>query len=146
MKRMVVSIFVSLSCLASVHAQDRLVSPGQGTPERKAILDGVRPVVEQKLKGEVVFVVNDIRAYRNWAFVMADPQRKDGKKFDIVKLFGKEASQHMDGLKLTAVLQKKGADWVLVEHMIGATDVWWSSYCDDKARKVPKEVLGVCPG
>ena len=24
-------------------------------------------------------------------------------------------------------------------------DLWYSSYCDDNVRKVPKEVLGVCP-
>lgn len=145
MKKSFLVMVMGVTCLASVHAQDRLISPGQGTPERKAILDGVRGVVEQKLKGEVVFAVNDIRAYKNWAFVMADPQRKDGKKFDIVKLFGKETSQMMDGLKVTAVLQRKGTEWVLVQHMIGASDVWWSEYCDDKSRKIPKEVLGVCP-
>lgn len=146
MKKMMVSMMLGVAFFSAVQAQDRLISPAQGTPERKAILDGVRGVVEQKLKGEVVFSVNDIRAYKNWAFVMADPQRKDGKKFDIVKLFGKETSQQMDGLKVTAILQRKGAEWVLVEHMIGATDVWWSSYCDDKSRKIPKEVLGACPG
>jgi len=145
MKTLVAGMVVGMTFWTAVHAQDRLISPGQGTPERKAILDGVRGVVEQKLKGEVVFAVNDIRAYKNWAFVMADPQRKDGKKFDIVKLFGKETSQQMDGLKVSAVLQRKGTEWVLVQHMIGATDVWWSEYCDDKARKIPKEVLGVCP-
>lgn len=145
MKKFFAVALLMASIGSTAQAQDRLVSPGQGTPERKAILDGVRPAVEQKLKGEVVFAVNDIRAYKNWAFVMADPQRKDGKRFDIVKLFGKETSQMMDGLKVTAVLQRRGTEWVLVEHMIGATDVWWTSYCDDKARKVPKEVLGVCP-
>ena len=145
MKNGFLGMALAASLALAAQAQDKLISPGQGTPERKAILDGVRPVVEQKLKGEVVFAVNDIRAYKNWAFVMADPQRKDGKRFDIVKLFGKETSQMMDGLKVTAVLQRRGADWVLVEHMIGATDVWWTSYCDDKTRKVPKEVLGVCP-
>jgi hypothetical protein len=145
MKDWVVACFLASALMMNVQAQERLISPGQGTPERKAVLDAVRPAVEQKLKGEVVFVVREIRVYKNWAFVFADPQRKDGKKFDSVRLFGKETSQMMDGLTVTALLQRSGSQWVLVDHWVGATDVWWSSYCDDNVRKVPKEVLGVCP-
>jgi hypothetical protein len=126
-------------------AQDRLISPGAGTAERKAILDGVRPAVELKLQAEVQFVVNSIQAYKGWAMVNANPQRKDGRKFDVVKLFGKNESMQMDGLTVTALLQRRGGNWVLVEHMIGATDIWWEKYCHEKPRRIPAEVLGVCP-
>ena len=145
MRSWLVGFFLVSALTMNLQAQERLINPGPGTPERKAILDAVRPAVEQKLKGEVVFVVNEIRVYKNWAFVMADPQRKDGKRFDSVRLFGKETSQMMDGLGVTALLQRKGSQWVLFEHGLGATDLWYSSYCDDNVRKVPKEVLGVCP-
>jgi hypothetical protein len=77
--------------------------------------------------------------------VNANPQRKDGRKFDVVKLFGKNESMQMDGLTVTALLQRRGGNWVLVEHMIGATDVWWEKYCHEKPRRIPAEVLGVCP-
>ena len=33
----------------------------------------------------------------------------------------------MDGLRVDAVLRKRGGRWLVVEHAIGATDVW---YCD----------------
>jgi len=125
-------------------AQDRLISPGVGTAERKAILDGVRPAVELRLQGEVQFVVNSIQAYKGWAMVNAQPQRKDGRRFDAAKLFGKNESMMMDGLTVTALLQRRGGNWVLVEHKIGATDVWWMGYCDEKPRRIPAEVLG-CP-
>ena len=124
-------------------AQDTLTSPAMGTPERKAILDGLRPTVERRLKSELRFSVSDIRAYKGWAMVTALPQRKDGGTLDIGQLFG-EQSEYMDGLTVTAVLQRKGAEWVLVEHMIGATDVWWQKFCDERPRRVPSEVLGVC--
>ncbi len=144
MRSLMVWFFMAWALLANVQAQERLISPGQGTPERKAVLDALRPAVEKELKGEVIFVVDTIRAYRNWAFVMANPQRKDGKKFDIVQIFGRDRSQHMDGLKVTALLQRRGSQWVLIEHQIGATDVWYADYCDNKAHKVPKELLEVC--
>jgi len=72
--------FVLVANIAS--AQDKVVSPAQGTPERKAIMDALRPKLEAELKTDLVFVVSDIRASADWAFLMAQPQRKDGKKLD----------------------------------------------------------------
>jgi hypothetical protein len=125
------------------NAQDKVVSPGQGTPERKMILDALRPKLEAELKTELVFVVSDIRASADWAFVMAQPQRKDGKKLDGKKIYG-ESWEHMDGFTMTAVLRKKSNQWTVLEHHIGSTDVWWQSYCEQKSALV-KQVLGVCP-
>ena len=70
---------LALSLIANMAiAQDKVTSPAQGTPERKAILDTLRPTLEAELKAELVFVVSDIRASADWAFVMAQPQRKEG--------------------------------------------------------------------
>ena len=124
-------------------AQDKVVSPGQGSPERKVILDALRPKLEAELKAELVFVVSDIRASAEWAFVMAQPQRKDGKKLDGKKIYG-ESWEHMDGFTLTAVLRKKSNQWTVLEYNVGATDVWWQSYCEQKSALV-KQVMGVCP-
>ena len=133
--------FILLANIAS--AQDKVVSPGQGTPERKLLLDALRPKVEAELKAELVFVVTDIRASADWAFLMAKPQRKDGKKLDGKQIFG-ESWEHMDGFTVTAVLRKKSNQWTVLEYMIGATDVWWQSYCEQKSVLV-KQVMGVCP-
>ena len=135
------AVFVLLANIAS--AQDKVVSPGQGTPERKLILDALRPKLEAELKTELVFVVSDIRVSADWAFVMAQPQRKDGKKLDGKKIYG-ESWEHMDGFTLTAVLRKKANQWTVLEYGIGATDVWWQSYCEQKSAQV-RQVLGVCP-
>ena len=124
-------------------AQDKVVSPGQGTPERKMILDALRPKIEAELKTELVFVVSEIRVSTDWAFVMAQPQRKDGKKLDGKKIYG-ESWEFMDGFTLTAVLRKKANKWSLVEHGVGSTDVWWQSYCEQKSAIV-RQVMGVCP-
>lgn len=145
MKGLVVGFFLASALMMNLQAQEQLASPGPGSPERKAILDSVRPAVQQTLKGEVVFVVGTISTYKNWAFVNAYPQRKDGRRFDIVKLYGKETSQMMgEGLRVTALLQRIGSQWVLVDHRVGATDVWYMDYCDHKVHKVPKELLGAC--
>ena len=77
--------------------------------------------------------------------VNADPQRKDGRKRDAVKLFGKNETMQIGGLTVTPLLQRRGCNWISVEHMIAATDVWWARYCHEKPRRIPAEVLGVCP-
>ena len=124
-------------------AEDKVVSPAPGTPERKAILDALRPKLEAELKAELVCVVSDMRASTDWAFVTAQPKRKDGKKLDGHKIYG-EHWEHMDGFTLTAVLRKKANQWTVLEYHVGATDVWWQQYCEEKSR-IARQVLGVCP-
>jgi hypothetical protein len=93
--------------------------------ERKAVLDTLRPAIEAKLGPNVEFVVQVLRVERGWAFVMADPQRRGGKPIDGNRYF--DDFDNMDGLRVDAVLQQRNGRWRVVEHAIGATDVW---YCD----------------
>ncbi len=102
--------------------------------ERKAVLNALRPAVESKLGRSVEFVVQVIRVENGWAFVMADPQRKDGKPIDGHRIFG-EDFENMDGLRVDAVLQLEGGRWTVVDYGIGATDVW---YCDVGPRKLKR--------
>lgn len=94
--------------------------------ERKAVLDALRPKVETKLGPGIEFVVQIIRVENGWAFVMADPQGKGGKAIDGHRIFDDDF-ENMDGLRVDAVLRKRGSRWVVADYAIGATDVW---YCD----------------
>ncbi len=100
--------------------------PPPGSPSRTAILDALRPRIEKQLGPSVQFRVVLIRVDRDWAFVVADPQRRSGKPIDGWRIFG-ERFGNMDGLRVDAVLQRRGGRWTVVDHAIGATDVW---YCD----------------
>lgn len=99
--------------------------PPPGSELRKAVLNGLRPAVEKRL-GPVEFKVALIRVQRGWAFVVADPQRRGGKPIDGWRIYGEHFS-NMDGLRVDAVLHRHRGRWVVVDHAIGATDVW---YCD----------------
>ena len=103
-----------------------LVAANPAQSERKAVLDALRPKVEAKLGPDVEFVVHVLRVENGWAFVIADPQRKGGKPIDGDRIFG-EDFENMDGLRVDAVLQKRGGRWTVVDWGIGATDVW---YCE----------------
>ena len=102
------------------------VAAAPAPAERKAVLDALRPAVEAKLGPGVEFVVTVLRVENGWAFVIADPQRKGGKPIDGWRIFG-EHFGNMDGLRTEGILRKRDGRWQLVDHGIGATDVW---YCD----------------
>jgi hypothetical protein len=102
------------------------IGPPPGSNNRKAILQGLRPVIEQRLGPKVEFQVTLIRVQGDWAFVVADPQRPGGNPIDGRKIFGDHFG-NMDGLRVDAILRKRSSHWVVVDHAIGATDVW---YCD----------------
>ena len=83
-------------------------------------------MVERRLAPRVEFRVAVIRVQRDWAFIVADPQRKGGGAIDGYKLFG-EHFDNMDGLRVDAILRKRHGRWVVIDHWIGATGV---EYCD----------------
>lgn len=112
-------ISASLAVLAAIAA-----SPAP--QERKAVLDALRPAIESKLGPNVEFVVTLLRVENGWAFLIADPQRKGGRPIDGWRVFG-EHFGNMDGLRTEAVLRRQRGRWQVVDHGIGATDVW---YCD----------------
>ena len=102
------------------------IEPPAGSQLRRSILDGLRPAVEKQLGPDVEFKVTLIRVQGDWAFVIVDPQRKGGTPIDGWRIFG-EHFGNMDGLRAEGVLRRRHGRWVLVDHAIGATDVW---YCD----------------
>ncbi len=104
--------------------------------ERRAMLDALRPAVEARLGPKVEFVVQTIRVEGGWAFVMAEPQRRGGGVIDGRRIFGEDFG-NMDGVTVTAVLKRQPRGWTVVEHAIGATDVW---YCDLGPRELKREL------
>ena len=114
---------LALSLLAAAAS---FVVPPPGSAQRREILAALRPSVEKQLGPNVEFRLTLIRVQRDWAFVVADPQRRGGKPINGRKIFG-EHFGNMDGLRVDAVLRRTGGRWLVVERAIGATDVW---YCD----------------
>ncbi len=112
--------------LALLAAAASFTVPPPGSAQRKEILAALRPPVEKQLGRNVEFHVILIRVQRDWAFVVADPQRRGGKPIDGAKIVG-EHFGNMDGLRVDAVLRRRGGRWLVVDHAIGATDVW---HCD----------------
>jgi hypothetical protein len=98
--------------------------PAPNSPQRRAILDALRPTIARAMGGPVEFVVTTARVREGWALIVAEPQRPGGGRIDIRRVFPRDWD-NMDGLTVTAILRFRGGRWTLVEHGIGATDVWY---------------------
>ncbi len=59
-------------------AQEDVVTPPSGSPERRAILDGLRPVFEKAFGKPVEFKVSNLRVAAGFAWVVVHPQRPNG--------------------------------------------------------------------
>lgn len=124
-----IALFLAACAIGPVGAtQQSVISDldvGPGSPHRRAVLDALRPAVERRVGPNVEFVVREIRVIDGWAFVAATPQRRGGQPIDGRRYFPQFDA--MGGIDVTALLRLRGGRWRLVEHAIGATDVW---YCD----------------
>lgn len=125
-------------CAASASAQT-VQRPGPGTAERKAILDAVRPIVEAQVGPPVEFVVSDIRVAGAHAFVILQPQRPGGGRIDYSHL-DRASDGMMDGLRTEALLTRRNGRWLVTEHAIGATDVWYVALCG----RYPRGLIPSC--
>jgi len=115
-------------------AQPAWRSPAAGSPERKQIMDAMRPPFEKSLGAKVIFKVKQLRVTDRHAFVSVEPLKPDGRPHRIV------VDAPMDAYG-EAILQRRGTGWTVLEWNMGATDVW---YCELTARGVPKSILPNC--
>lgn len=100
-------------------------SPGAGTAQRRAILEAMRPAIENRLGPNVEFVVTRMRVQNGWALVIAEPRRRGGGRIDPRRHFAEDQLEFMDGLTVNAILRFRPRGWTLVDHAIGPTDVWY---------------------
>lgn len=93
-------------------------------------MNALRPLAEVDLGTPVEFVVYDLRVSGNRAFASVQPQRPGGKQIDIQStpgyVRGEFSTDMMDGTQMQALYVRSGQTWVVMEHAIGATDVWFA--------------------
>lgn len=116
--------------------------PAFGTSGRKAILDGLRPAVEDDLSQKVVLVVLTLNLQDGYAFLAGIPRTASGGKIDYSRT--RYATEQEAGLldggddaPIYALLRLNGVKWEVLTFVIGPTDVayadWWSRFGAPKA-------------
>ena len=120
-------------------------TPGQGSAERRAILDALRPRVVRDLGAPIEFVVNTLRVSGDHAFAGLAPQRPGGRRIEPRKTrIGREMLREFGTLDMfdcchtEALLKRTRGVWRIEQIGIGATDVWYGELCRTRPR-------GLCP-
>ncbi|WP_417261995.1 hypothetical protein [Celeribacter sp.] len=149
MRALFVSVVLSFAVTPPVVAQD-WHEPARGSLERTQIMNALRPVIEWRLGAPVEFVVYELRSTGERAFASLAPQRPGGGTIDIreapmVRYWGDDASyfEEVGGLDVIAFLIREGDQWAVIDHSIGATDVWFAAepYCT----VFPELLFDYCP-
>jgi hypothetical protein len=67
-----------IGCGQSAFA-DEPHTPARGSPERKAIMDALRPTYQAETSGQITFVVNYLKVHDGWAWTDVTPLGSDNK-------------------------------------------------------------------
>ncbi len=116
----------------------QIYTPERGSQERKLILDAIRPLLEARVGAPVEFVVNRMRVYQDWAWLVVDPQRPGGGE---IATSGPDFKmwEDLDGLTTYALLRQAYGRWNLIDYAIGPTDVFWDG--DPLYKQFPRAFL-----
>lgn len=105
---------------------------GVGDPQRRAVLDALRPEIARDLGQAVQFVVRALRVQGDWAFAHVVPQTTTGDAIDVTRTRHAERLRAgmLDGLDVYALLQRTGSAWRVRDFVVGPTDVAYLAWPD----------------
>jgi hypothetical protein len=134
MKRILLTISMALFIHASFSQiiYDYKTKNVTNAKDRTMMLDIFRAKLYNDYKQEFVFVVNHFKVGNNYAWLIAEVQRKDGKKIQMPDDF-------WDCCHVEALFKKSRDKWLLVESSAFSTDVWWADIC----RRYPQAPKGI---
>jgi len=117
--------------------------PPRGSELRSEILGAVREVAAVDLNPPLEFIVDQLRRDGDIAFAMLQPQRPGGGsiRWDSTAIAERgEPEEWYDGTVIHAFLQRIDGTWGVVDHSIGATDVWWAeqTICETFESVIPE--------
>ncbi|BBF69660.1 hypothetical protein [Sphingomonas bisphenolicum] len=106
---------------------------GVADPQRRVLLDALRPAIERDLGQKVQFVVRTLRRQDRWAFAHVVPQTRAGGAIDFRKTRHAERVREgiFDGPDVYALLEQKDGRWMVREFVVGPTDVAYAAWPDE---------------
>jgi hypothetical protein len=114
-----------------VHAQPHAMDVIRGDPDRRLLLDAIRPTLMRATSGPVHFTVRELRRFGEYAYGVLQPRRPEGEgTIDWIATPYRarvERGQFDNGV--TYVLWRRLAGgWKVEEYAVGPTDVVWIAW------------------
>lgn len=99
---------------------------------RRDLLETARFRMRIELGLPLVFEVETLRSGQGWAFLMATPRAPNGSELDWSQTHYARYWQADAMSDLVMVLMRhEGADWHIVDYVVGPTDVYWITWMQD---------------
>jgi len=96
--------------------------------------------VERTLGIKVIFMVDRMTVFDEWAFASLHPRNATGNRIDYRRtLIAKDFDPEQDGDLAGALLRRKGAAWTVVEEAFLPTDVYWEEW--ETKYKLPRALF-----
>jgi hypothetical protein len=114
---------------------DFKIKNAENNSERTLMLDILRAKLYENHRQEFIFVVKHFKIGNNYGWLMADVQRKDGKKVKMPDEGDAWGCCHIEVL-----FKKSGSKWYVVESVEFSTDVWWQGI-SNKYPSAPKAIF-----
>jgi len=120
----------------------RIVLIERGAPERTVLLDVVRASVQRRLGIKVIFQVQRLAVFGDWAFAGLRPRTETGSRIDYRRtLYAKDFDPEQDSDTVDVLLRRSGGAWGIVEEAFLPTDVVWEEW--QRKYKLPRELFFV---
>ena len=115
---------------AAAASQSAVRSVPVGDPQRRVLLDTIRPAIASHIGQPVQFMVDRLQVQGDWAFYAGRIQQPSGRPIDFSRTRYAEAMQDgmFDGPNTYALLRRKGTRWRLVDWVVGPTDVTYAGW------------------
>lgn len=140
-RRTVLAILTSTAVIPAMRASAQsIVLVPRSSPERKAILDVVRVPVERRLGIKVIFEVERLAVFGDWAFAEVHPRTEAGGRIDYRRTrYARDYVPDLDSDLVLTLLRRSGASWVVVQEAFLPTDVAWEEWV--KSYKLPRRLF-----
>jgi len=136
------ALTVAAASVSTPSAAQQITLIERGAPDRTAILDVVRASVQQRLGIKVVFQVERLAVFGEWAFAGLRPRTEKGGRIDYRRtLYAKDFDPEQDSDTVDVLLRRKDAAWQIVEEAFLPTDVVWEEW--QEKYKLPRELFFV---
>ena len=105
-------------------------TPAKNSPERAAILVGVREALAKQDSRKVVLIVPSLKVHDGWAWIQVNPQSPDGKN-------------HYESQ--SGLLREKAKKWTLLEWMPAEEGTNYKTYFQNLKAKYPAAPADIFP-
>ena len=118
----------ALALLPALPARaQRVMDVTRADPDRRALMDAIRPALERETQGPVEFGVRELRRSGDFAFGVLNPQRPGGTpiRWQDTRFAQALRAGAFDGGTTYVLWRWESGGWRVLEYAIGPTDVVW---------------------